>query len=73
MKNLNEPVESDKFTLAASLNAISPTSNTVVYTMLSESFEGQISTPTVFGQSEYTIEENEISISIVLRLSQVEQ
>jgi hypothetical protein len=40
--------------------------------MLSESLVGKISTPRSFGQSEFTIEEGEISISIVLRLSVIE-
>lgn len=62
----------DEFTLEASLNAIAPSTNEIVYTMLSESFIGKISTPESFGQSEFTIEEGEISISIVLRLSIIE-
>jgi hypothetical protein len=69
---LFEPAESDEFTLAASLNAIVPSTNAIVYTMLSESFVGKISTPRSFGQSEFTIEEGEISISIVLRLPVIE-
>jgi len=69
---LFEPTESEKFTLAVSLNAIAPSTNAIVTTMLSESFIGKISTPGSFGQSEFTIEEGEISISIVLRLSVIE-
>lgn len=68
-----EPAESDQFTLAATLNSISPSSSTLNYTMLRESFSGLISTADTFGQSEFTIEEDEISISIVLRLSQTAQ
>lgn len=70
---LIEPAASKHFTLEASLNSISPSTNTIIYTMLSESFSGKISTSKAFGQSEYTIQENGISISIVLRLSQIEQ
>lgn len=69
---LFEPTEADEFTLAASLNAIALSTNAIVYTMLSESLVGKISTPRSFGQSEFTIEEGEISISIVLRLSVIE-
>ena len=69
---LFEPTEADEFTLAASLNPIAPSTNAIVATMLSESLVGKISTPRPFGQSEFTIEEGEISISIVLRLSVIE-
>ena len=69
---LFEPTELEDFTLAASLNAITPSTNAIIYTMLSESFIGKISTPESFSQSEFTIDEGEISISIVLRLSQIE-
>ncbi|MFT7471711.1 MAG: hypothetical protein ACI8XU_001607 [Kiritimatiellia bacterium] len=44
---LFEPAQSDEFTLAASLNAIAPSTNAIVYTMLSESFIGKISTPPI--------------------------
>ena len=69
---LFEPTEADEFTLAASFNAIALSTNAIVYMMLSESLVGKISTPRSFGQSEFTIEEGEISISIVLRLSVIE-
>lgn len=69
---LFELAEADQFTLTASLNSIAPSTNSIIYTVLSESFSGQISTAQNFGQSAYTIEENEISISITLSLSQID-
>lgn len=68
-----EAAESDQFTLAATLNSISPASSALKYTMLTESFSGQISTKDAFAQSAFTIEQDEISISIVLRLSEIEK
>lgn len=68
---LFEPGEPEHYTLKTSLNAISPTTKSIVYTMLSESFSGRISSQSDFSQSEFTIEESGINISIVLRLSRV--
>lgn len=64
--------ESDQFTLVAALNSITPLSGALNYTILTESFSGQISTAEAFAQSEFTIEQDEISISIVLRLIEIE-
>lgn len=68
-----ELAESDQFTLAATLNSISPASSALKYTMLTESFSGQISTKDAFAQSAFTIEQDDISISIALRLSAIEK
>ena len=65
------PAEEKQFTVATSLNAIRPTNNEVVYTLVSDVFEGKISTQQEFGQSSLTIEEEPVSISIVLRLSEI--
>jgi len=65
---LFEPMEIDEFTLVASLNyGIIPFTNAIMYTLLPE-----ISTTRSFGQSDFTIEEGEISVSVVLRLSIIE-
>ena len=65
---LFEPMEIDEFTLVASLNyVIIPFTNAIMYTLLPE-----ISTPRSFGQSDFTIKEGEISVSVVLRLSIIE-
>ena len=69
---LFSPAETDNFTLEASLNSIVPSTKAIVYTMLSESFTGQISSPGKFSQSEFTLNENGVSISIVIRLSLIE-
>ncbi len=66
-----EPAEEKQFTVAASLNSIRPSTNELVYTMFSDSFEGQISSSQQFGQSTFTIEEGNINVSIVLRLTEL--
>jgi len=40
--------------------------------MLSESFSGQVSSPGKFSQYEFTLNENGVSISIVIRLSLID-
>lgn len=67
-----EPSEASDFILTFSLNAITPTTNALVYTMLSDSFQGQINSGRISGQSAFTIAEGEIDISIVLRLTRIQ-
>lgn len=65
---LFEAAEPQHYVLTATLNSIVPSSKQLNFTILSEKFEGRISTPQEFSQSEFSIKEGVVDLSIVLRL-----